>query len=97
VMRVVVVVGIVSLLLPGVVTMVRVGASTADMACADFVRFERPDSPSYEVRFQLFGPGVVGYECYTRYAFGGDEHIVSLGLIPSGRVAREVVERNSGD
>jgi hypothetical protein len=97
VMRVVVVVGIVSLLLPGVVTMVRVGASTADMACADFVAYERPDSPSYEVRFQLFGPGVVGYECYTKYAFGGDEHITSLGLIPSGRIAREVVERNSRD
>ncbi|WP_434156592.1 hypothetical protein ACI6SL_11315 [Clavibacter nebraskensis] len=49
------------------------------------------------MRFQLFGPGVVGYECYTKYAFGGDEHITSLGLIPSGRVAREVVERNSRD
>jgi hypothetical protein len=95
ILRVVVVIGIASLLLPGIVTMVRVGANTADMACADFVAFERPDSPSYEVRFQLFGPGVAGYECYTKDAFGGDEHIASLGVIPSGRVASEVVERGS--
>src|SRR3954465_8968868 len=91
IMRLIVVLGIVGLVLPGVVTTVGVASRTANTACADWVAYEVPDAEGFDARFELFGPGVLGWECYSVGAFGGDEHIVSLGLIPSARVAREVV------
>jgi hypothetical protein len=90
-MRVLVVIGIAGLILPGIVTTVGVGARTAQTACADWVSFENPDAEGYDARFEVFGPGMLGWECYSVSGFGGDRHIVSLGLIPSARVAREVV------
>lgn len=90
-MRIIVVLGIAALVLPGVVTTVGVGARTAETACAEWVHYETPDAESFSVRFELLGPGVIGWECYSVGAFGGDRHIVSLGIIPSARVAREVV------
>ncbi|WP_150308165.1 hypothetical protein [Planctomonas psychrotolerans] len=90
-MRILVVLGIVGLVLPGILTTVGVGARTADAACADWVRFEHPDADRYDARFELLGPGGVGWECYSVSNFGGDRHIASLGLIPSARVVREVV------
>jgi hypothetical protein len=31
---------------------------------------------------EIFGPGGIGWECYSVGAFGGDRHVASLGLIP---------------
>lgn len=82
VLRVVVLVGLVALILPGIVTTVSVGSRTAQASCSIWVAYEEPGALGSEARFEFFGPGVVGWECYTVDAFGGDRHVASLGLIP---------------
>lgn len=81
-MRVIVVVGIVALVLPGLVTTASVAERTAQAACAIWVDY-RVDGPSGSMaRFEVFGASGLGWECYSVGAFGGDEHVASLGLIP---------------
>jgi hypothetical protein len=82
VMRVVVVLALVALVLPGIVTTMTVSASTAQSACEAWVAFEVDGASGAEARFEVFGPSGMGWECYSVGAFGGDEHVASLGLIP---------------
>ena len=81
-MRVVVVLALVGLVLPGIVTTWTVAAASAQSACAVWVAYSVPGASGADARFELFGPGTIGWECYSDGAFGGDRHIVSLGLIP---------------
>ncbi|MBB5842249.1 hypothetical protein HD599_000572 [Conyzicola lurida] len=82
VMRVVVVLALVALVLPGVITTMTVASNTAEAACAEWVAYEVDGASGSEARFEFFGPGGAGWECYSVGAFGGDGHIASLGLIP---------------
>jgi len=82
VMRVVIVIGIAGLVLPGVITTVSVAGATAHEACVAWVAYEAPDATGAFARFELFGPGGPGWQCYTVGAFGGDRNVASLGLIP---------------
>lgn len=84
--RVLVVLGLVGLVLPGILTTVAVGAATAAAVCAGLVPAQVPSATGSSARWELFGPGGIGWECYSVGAFGGDVHVASLGLIP-GRVA----------
>ena len=81
-MRVVVVLALVGLVLPGIVTTFSVAASTARSACEVWVAYSVAGQSGADARFEVFGPGGIGWECYSDGAFGGDEHIASLGLIP---------------
>ncbi|PRY65056.1 hypothetical protein B0I08_11174 [Glaciihabitans tibetensis] len=81
-LRVVVLLGLVGLVLPGILTTMAVGNTTAQRACEIWVAYMAPDSPSSQARFEVFGPGTIGWECYTEGTFGGDAHVASLGLIP---------------
>ena len=83
-MRVLVTVGSVALILPGIVTIVSVSSATATRACAAWVEIETPDATGNSVRFELWGPGGAGWQCYSVGAFGGDRRVASLGIIPSG-------------
>lgn len=83
-MRVIVILGIIGLILPGMITIVTVSTATATRACAAWVKYEAPDAAASSVRFELFGPGGAGWQCYTVGAFGGDRRVASLGIIPSG-------------
>ena len=82
VMRIVVIVGIVCLVLPGMLTTVSVATATAQDACNAWVRYEAPNATGARAAFQLFGEGGLGWQCYSVGAFGGDRNIASLGLIP---------------
>ncbi|MHC5797368.1 hypothetical protein ACVXZ4_14540 [Lacisediminihabitans sp. FW035] len=82
VLRIVVVVGIACLVLPGMLTTVSVAASTAQEACTAWVAYEAPEATGASARFELFGPGGPGWQCYTVGAFGGEKNVASLGLIP---------------
>ena len=83
-MRVIVVLGIVALILPGIVTTLSVGATTARSACARWVAYAKPEATGSSAVFELFGPGGMGWQCYSVGAFGGDARVASLGLIPNG-------------
>ena len=81
-MRLVVVLGLVALILPGIMTTVTVGGRTAQVSCARWVAYEAPGALGSVARFEFFGAGGIGWECYTVDAFGGDRHVATLGLIP---------------
>ena len=83
-MRIIVLLGIVALVLPGIITTASVATTTATNACHSWVAFEKPEAPSFSARFEFFGPGGVGWQCYSVGAFGGDVLVASLGIIPSG-------------
>ncbi|MEF2977820.1 hypothetical protein [Subtercola sp. YIM 133946] len=86
VMRAFVVLGIVALVLPGILTTYSLAKSTAQAACAATVAsLSRTLTASgSRVQFEFFGPGGVGWQCYTVGAYGGDRQPVApLGLIPS--------------
>jgi hypothetical protein len=81
-MRVVVIVGIAGLILPGIIQTISMTATNAQESCRRWVKYANPDSPGHVARFELFGAGGPGWECYTKGQFGGDEHVATLGLIP---------------
>jgi hypothetical protein len=76
------VVGLACLILPGIVESVSIARSTANEECKRWVAYEAPSSPGSDARFQLFGAGGMGWQCYTSGAFGGDGRVASMGLIP---------------
>lgn len=82
VMRVIVLVAVGAMLLPLIANLVTVSAGTAAAACKRAVAYAVPDAEGSSARFELFGPGGIGWECYATGAFGGDRHVASLGLIP---------------
>ena len=81
-MRTVVIVAIAAMLLPVLANLFTVNIATANDACARAVAYAVSGAASSSARFELFGAGGVGWEGYSVGEFGGDHHVVSLGLIP---------------
>jgi hypothetical protein len=81
-MRVLVVIGLLALVLPSVITTFSVASDTARQSCRLWVAYADPSSPGSNAMFELFGGHGIGWQCYTRGAFGGDRFIASLGFIP---------------
>ncbi len=82
VMRVVVVLGVVALIVPGILTTASVADRTAQAACAMWVAYAVDGPSDARASFEIFGPSGIGWECYSVEAFGGEKHVASLGLIP---------------
>lgn len=80
--RVVVVLGLIALIVPGILVTATTANRTADLSCSAYTRYYVPQAVGYSVRFEIFGPAGVGWNCYAT-EFGGDELLVtSLGIIP---------------
>jgi len=92
--RVIVALSVIALVLPGVLTTASLNASNAAAACMTWVRTVAPDASGASARFELFGPGGMGWQCYAVGAFGGDRHVAFLGLIPSRFVAPPATENS---
>jgi hypothetical protein len=88
-LRAIVLLAIIGLVLPGVVTTITVGASNAERACDYRGSILYPQSQEFDARFEVFGPGILGWECYLVDPFDGEQHVDSMGLIP---VAPRAVE-----
>lgn len=82
IMRAIVLIAIGALVLPVLANLYTVSAATAADSCTVAVYYEAPDATGSTVRFEAFGAGGIGWECYATGGFGGERHIVSLGLIP---------------
>lgn len=81
VMRVVIVLGVVGLVAPGLYATITLQTRAASAECAALVADLTPGSES-SARFELAGPAGPSWYCYAR-EFGGDELLLSsLGLIP---------------
>lgn len=84
VMRVVVVLGLIGLVLPGILVTVGTANSTAQRTCSQYVAYYVPEAVDFTARFELASPAGMGWNCYA-VEYGGDEFLVrSLGLIPGG-------------
>lgn len=84
-MRVVVIIAIVALVLPGVLITVSTASRTAEVACRIVASSTAPGSVP-EARFDLSGPEGPGWYCYAT-DFGGRElQLRFLGFIPEVRV-----------
>ena len=82
VMRVVVVLGLIGLVLPGILSAAGTANSTANRTCAIYTDYLAPQAVSYDVRFELLGAGEPGWKCYA-IGFNGSETLLrTLGLIP---------------
>ena len=95
VMRVVVVIGLIGLVLPGILITATTASNTAERTCAAYTAYYAPEASGYDTRFEFFGPDGVGWNCYA-VGYGGEELLVtSLGLIPGGvPVPRAPVENS---
>lgn len=84
VMRVVVVIGLVALVLPGLLVTMTTADRTAKATCAAYTAYYAPEAVSFSSRFELVSAAGMGWNCYA-VEFGGDEILVAaLGLIPGG-------------
>jgi len=80
--RVIVVIGILGLILPGIIISITTAVNTAQVACALVVAQEAPDSVSYSPRFELMGVDGPGWYCYAQKFDGTETMLRALGLIP---------------
>ncbi|MCU1439166.1 MAG: hypothetical protein JWP85_163 [Rhodoglobus sp.] len=95
VMRVVVVLGLIALVLPGILVTATTANRTASATCEAYARFYAPDSVGFASRFELVSPAGIGWNCYA-IEFGGEETLLkSLGLIPGGPVLPRTVPLDS--
>lgn len=84
VMRVVVVIGLVGLILPGLLVTATTANRTAASTCATYTAYFAPEAVGFSTRFEVVSAAGMGWNCYA-VAFGGTETLVaSLGLIPGG-------------
>lgn len=72
-----------AMMLPVLANLYAVNSHAATKACVIATIRVAPDATGAAAHFELFGPGVIGWECYATGTFGGDRHIVSLGLFPA--------------
>lgn len=80
--------------LPGFVTIVGGNSNNAQQACAQAVGQRGIQASHAEARFEVFGPGVIGWECYAVGLRGIDTFVASLGLIPVAPAVAPAPEQN---
>ena len=86
IMRIVVVLALVGLILPGIFVSWTTASATANRTCVAYAGVYAPTAVGTSVRFEMFGPEGPGWNCYVR-EFGGTESLLrALGLIPGAVV-----------
>ena len=82
-MRVIVVVSLVALVLPGILGSLAIANRTAQASCAAYTQYYAPMAVASVTRFELFG-AALGWNCYAQQFGGGEVLVANLGLIPGG-------------
>ncbi|MGL4339247.1 MAG: hypothetical protein ACRCSP_02310 [Rhodoglobus sp.] len=84
VMRVVVVLGLLGLVLPGILSGIMTAHNTAQRSCDIYTRNLVPEAVGFSARFELMSNSGTGWNCYA-ISFGGDETLLAaMGVIPGG-------------
>ena len=81
-MRVVVVLGLVALIVPGILTSLSIASATAQRACGQAVARYYPLSEGIDARFELAGAGGFGWQCYAIDQNERQTFVLPLGIIP---------------
>lgn len=74
--------GVFLLIMPFAASQISVATVSAANWCAKWVAYEVPEPSAADARFELFGPGLLGWECYATDVIGGDRYVGYLGIIP---------------
>lgn len=89
-MRVVVWVGIVALVAPGLLITWNVANATAAHTCAVYTTYLDPDAGGSRAGFEFFRDGGPGWQCYAVSSSGPETYLGPLGMIPSApRIPRQ--------
>lgn len=83
IMRVAVVLGLAALVLPGILTTLQLAGRTASDACHASVDRYYPFAETFDARFELSGPGGLGWQCYAVDANERKTFVEPLGIIPA--------------
>lgn len=84
VMRVVVVVGLIGLVLPGILIGMTTANNTAQRSCAIYTANLAPEAITFSARFEMFSASGIGWNCYAVGFNGGETLLAAMGLIPGG-------------
>ena len=84
VMRVVVVLGVAGLIVPGLVFTIGTQIHTADVECQLLVTANGAGAPGAVARFELMGGDGPGWYCYAKQFDGTELLLAPMGLIPGG-------------
>lgn len=95
IMRVMVVIAVAALVVPGFLGTLSLATTTAQGTCSVYVARYQPNAAGASVHFDLFGPRGPGWNCYTLDAAGDETFLVLLGLIPSAPLPPAELTRNS--
>lgn len=76
------IIGILLLVMPLVASQARVANISAQDWCKRWVAFQLSEPGTPSARFELLGPGLLGWECYATGVVGGDVYLGNLGIIP---------------
>jgi hypothetical protein len=91
IMRLMVLIAVAALVVPGILGTVSLAANTAQQTCAVYVARYQPNTAGASVHFDLFGPRGPGWDCYTLDAAQDETFLVLLGLIPSAPLPPSVL------
>jgi hypothetical protein len=95
VMRVVVVLGIIGLVMPGILVTAITANGTAERSCAAYAAFYAPDAAAVVSRFDLFSAAGTGWNCYAVTFDGAEVLLATLGIIPGQpRLPNGPIERS---
>ncbi|MCU1446273.1 hypothetical protein [Cryobacterium sp.] len=81
-MRLVVLLGLVALIVPGILTSLSIASATAVRACTQAVARYYPLSEGLDARFELTGAGGFGWQCYAIDQNERQTFVTPLGIIP---------------
>ncbi len=89
-MRIVVIVGVALLVVPGILYTADTQVRTAQAACDIVVPAVDSEAVGADARFELAGAAGPGWYCYAQHFDGSELLVRSLGLIPglSGRIGK---------
>lgn len=93
-MRVLVLIAVAAMVVPGILGTASLAANTAQQTCAVYVARYQPNAVGASVHFDLFGPRGPGWDCYTVDAGQQEAFLVLLGLIPSTPLPPSVLTGN---
>ncbi|MET0713721.1 MAG: hypothetical protein ABWY57_02310 [Mycetocola sp.] len=80
--RILIVLGILGLVLPGILVTASTATRTADRSCSIVVARDAPFASGFDARFEFAGPEGPSWYCYALVLDEDDVLVGSLGLIP---------------
>ena len=87
-MKIIGIVALVSMVLPGVLVTWTTSRATANAACQIAVNYYAPSAPRWQARFDVVPLTIVGWNCYAYTDDGFVLRVANVGIIPGAPTLR---------